>query len=142
MTGKAIWSALPLLIIALAALVLWRGGGDASMPAAQVLACADLVRGCGTTLNGREVSVGFDGPVQPLKPFMLHVKAANARDIRASFTMEGMDMGFNLYTLHAAGEGRFSARVTLPVCVTGRRDWILSLEIDGDVLQLPFDSIS
>lgn len=142
MNGKAIWTALPLLIIVLAAGVLWRGGGDDTTADASTLTCADLVAGCATRLDGREVRVGLDGAVKPLRPFRVWVKAAGAREVRARFTMEGMDMGFNLYTLRADGAGIFRGQVTLPVCVTGRRDWIMSLEIDDDTLKVPFTSES
>jgi hypothetical protein len=140
MNAKAIWTALPLLIIALAAGVLWRGGGDGAPTAAPTLVCADLVAGCGIRLRGHQVDVGLDGPVKPLQPFQLRVKAEGARAVQARFSMEGMDMGFNLYTLRADADGVFRARVTLPVCVTGRRDWILLLEIDGAPLKVPFSS--
>lgn len=139
MNGKAVWTALPLLIIALAAAVLWRGGGNEA-PAAATLVCADLVAGCAGRLRGRDIHVGVDAPVKPLRPFQLRVRAPAARQVRASFTMEGMDMGFNLYTLRADADGVFQARVTLPVCVTGRRDWIMTLEIDGETLRVPFSS--
>jgi hypothetical protein len=136
---KAFWTALPLLIIALAALVLWRGSDD--IPAAAVtLPCADLAAGCGTRLHGRVVSVGLSGPVRPLQPFQVWVRAAGARTVQARFTMQGMDMGFNVYTLRADGDGVFRARVTLPVCVSGRRDWIMAVEIDGAVVNVPFSS--
>ena len=134
---KALWTALPLLIIGLAALVLWHGG-DKPAAAAVTLPCADLAKGCGTRLNGRAVSLGVSGPVQPLKPFQVWVQAAGARTVQASFTMQGMDMGFNLYTLRADKDGVFRARVTLPVCVSGRRDWIMAVQIEGGVIQVLF----
>jgi len=139
MNRKTLWTALPLLIIALAAVVLWRGGGNAP-GAAVTLPCADLATGCGTRLHGREVSVGLSGPVKALKPFQVWVKAAGARTVQARFTMQGMDMGFNLYTLSADGDGVFRARVTLPICVSGRRDWIMAVEIDGSVINIPFST--
>ena len=43
--------------------------------------------------------------------------------------MVSMDMGFNRYDLRPAGEpGEFAARITLPMCVSGRRDWMLYLD--------------
>ena len=72
--------------------------------------------------------------------FQVWVKAAGARKVQARFTMQGMDMGFNLYTLRTDGDGIFRARVILPVCVTGRRDWIMAVEIDDAVLNVPFSS--
>jgi len=137
MIKKGLWAALPLLIIGLAAVVLWHGSDDT--PAAAVtLPCADLAKGCGTRLQGRMVSLGLSGPVQPLKPFQVWVKAPGARTVQASFTMQGMDMGFNLYTLRADKDGIFRAGVTLPICVSGRRDWIMAVAIDGSVIDVPF----
>jgi hypothetical protein len=136
---KAFWIALPLLIIGLAAAVLWQGGDNT--PAATVtLPCADLTTGCTTRLQGRAISVGLSGPVKPLKPFQVWVKAPGAGKVQARFTMQGMDMGFNLYTLRADGDGVFRARVTLPICVSGRRDWIMAVEIDDAVVKVPFSS--
>ena len=135
---KSFWTLLPLLIIVLAATVLWKGGDTPT--AAISLNCADLAQGCATRLRGRLVSVGTSGPVKPLAPFQVWVKAADARKIQAKFTMQGMDMGFNLYTLHDEGGGVFRERVTLPACVSGRRDWVMTLEIDGAVLNVPFRS--
>ena len=135
---KTLWALLPLLIIALAATLLWKGTD--TPPAALTLPCADLARGCATHMQGRLVSVGTSGPVKPLAPFQVWVKAADASKIQASFTMQGMDMGFNLYTLRAAGGGVFRGSVTLPVCVSGRRDWVMAVDIDGAVLNVPFRS--
>jgi hypothetical protein len=103
-----------------------------------VLHCPDLAAGCSTRLDGRSVSVGVEGPLKVLQPFQVWVRAQDARRVQASFTMEGMDMGFNLYTLHADKEGVFRGRVTLPVCVSGRRDWVMTLDIDGRRLAIPF----
>lgn len=136
---KGLWTVLPLVIIALAAAVLWRGG-DQPPAAAVILPCADLASGCATRLHGRDISVGLSGLVQPLKPFQVWVKAAGARKVQARFTMAGMDMGFNLYTLRVDAAGVFRAGVTLPICVTGRRDWNMTVEIDGAVVQVPFRS--
>ncbi len=139
MNRKIFWTALPLLIIALAAMVLWKGGGEPPV-AAVTPHCADLVAGCTTRLQGHEVSIGLSGAVKPLKPFQIWVKAAGAGKVQARFVMEGMDMGFNLYTLRRDGDDLFHARVTLPICVSGRRDWIMAVEIDGATIQVPFSS--
>ncbi len=103
-----------------------------------VLDCPNLAAGCSTWLAGREVRVGIEGELKVLQPFQLWVRAAGAQRVQATFTMEGMDMGFNLYTLRADQEGVFRARVTLPVCVSGRRDWVMTLDIDGRQLAVPF----
>lgn len=139
MNKKTFWTALPLLIIALAAMVLWKGGAESPV-AAVTLPCADLMAGCATRLRGRDVSLGLSGVVKPLKPFQVWVKAAGARTVQARFIMEGMDMGFNLYTLRREGDDLFRARITLPICVSGRRDWVMAVEIDGATIQVPFSS--
>ncbi len=54
--------------------------------------------------------------------------------------MVGMDMGFNRYDLRPAGNGVFASKVTLPVCVSGRRDWILYLDLDGMRYALRFST--
>jgi hypothetical protein len=100
--------------------------------------CPDLAHGCEVNLNGRELSLGVHGELKVLQPFEVWVKAPGAKAIQASFAMKDMDMGFNLYTLRTDPKGVFRTRVTLPVCVSGRRDWIMILDIDGQKLSLSF----
>ncbi len=103
-----------------------------------VLQCADLRQGCRAMLGDRDVTLGVTGELRLLAPFDLWVKASGVDRVEASFTMVGMDMGFNLYTLHADAQGLYRARITLPVCVTGRNDWQLHVDIDGRRLTVPF----
>lgn len=129
----------PLGILLLVAMVVFLQPGHApTETAAQTLQCADLAKGCTTRLNDRHVTVGIAGELKVLQPFEVWVHASGARRVQAQFTMEGMDMGFNLYTLRADKQGVFRGRVTLPVCVSGRRDWVMTLNIDGRRLAVPF----
>lgn len=102
------------------------------------IACADLHAGCTARFDGREVQVGVVGPMKALAPFEVRVKGAGIRKVQASFAMKDMDMGFNLYALRPASDGSFRTRVTLPVCVSGRRDWIMVLDVDGRKFAVPF----
>lgn len=136
-TDQWVSKGLPLVLIAMIGLVVWLNAGHQGQ-APQALACPDLTRGCAARVAGRDVSLGSDAAIEPLKPFQLWVKAPHARKVEARFTMEGMDMGFNLYTLRPDDKGVFRAAVTLPVCVTGRRDWNVILDIDGARLTVPF----
>jgi len=102
------------------------------------ITCADLPNGCTVRLDDREVAFGIQGELKVLAPFEVWVKAPEAKAVQASFAMKDMDMGFNLYTLRPAPQGIFRAHVTLPVCVTGRRDWVMILDIDGHKLMTPF----
>lgn len=129
----------PLAILLLVALVIWLDQAYRPPEAAAVqLDCPDLRAGCTAYVDGRAVSLGVQGELKALQPFQVWVRAAGAHKVQANFTMEGMNMGFNLYTLSADKEGVFRSRVTLPVCVSGRRDWVMSVEVDGRRLSVPF----
>jgi hypothetical protein len=102
------------------------------------IACASLAAGCQARLDGRTVELGLVGELKALAPFEVWLKAPGAHTVEASFTMQGMDMGFNRYTLRPDAAGVFRTRVTLPVCVSGRRDWLMTLTVDGHTLSVPF----
>jgi hypothetical protein len=130
---------LPVLVIVLiAAVVVAQHRLRGADQPAQQLNCPNLQAGCSTLLDKVPVTVGITGELKVLQPFTVWLKAEAAGKVQASFTMEGMDMGFNLYTLRRDPDGVFRGRVTLPVCVSGRRDWVMTLEIDGERLTVPF----
>lgn len=142
----------PLALIALIGLVLWAeqagfGRHDAALQEIKV-DCASLDSGCSVQADGRTLRFGMQANAKPLAPFDIWVSATGSGatsegaqaigKVEARFTMEGMDMGFNLYTLRPDAQGVFRARVTLPICVTGRRDWTMILEVDQTRLLIPF----
>lgn len=129
------WLILSILVL-IAALV-W-GYRPSPLEAARRITCADLAAGCDAQLSRSPVRIVFEGEVKALTPFTVRVEAPGVRSARARFDMEGMDMGFNLYTLRPAADGVFQARVTLPVCVTGRRDWEMTLYLDEETILIPF----
>lgn len=98
-----------------------------SQAPAPAVPCADLQQGC----RAAGVEVRTDAPPSALRPFTLTVEAPGAREVVAEFVMVGMDMGLNRYRLQPVASSRFEARVALPVCVSGRRDWVLWLSING-----------
>ncbi len=119
--------------VLLAALALAAGcSQEARVP---VLPCPDLRAGC--TLGGG-ARVQTDVAPAPLAPFVVTVQAPHAREVAIGFEMEGMEMGPNRYRLVREPEGLWRARVLLPVCVSGRRDWLMVVEIDGVRERLPF----
>lgn len=127
----------PLVLIFLIGLVLWANKAPDAARVTQV-SCTTLATGCTAHVEGREIQFGMIGETKPLAPFQIWVKTAGLRKAEARFTMEGMDMGFNLYTLRVDQQGVFRANVTLPVCVTGRREWSMILDIDKTRLAVPF----
>lgn len=138
MTRYRYWLAPVSIILLIAGVVaLNRFYRSDDVPSA-VVRCADLRAGCKAMLGEREVTVGVDGELKLLKPFELWVRARDVDKAQASFAMVGMDMGFNLYSLRADGKGAYRARITLPMCVTGRMDWLLHVDLDGARLTIPF----
>ncbi|OYY93293.1 MAG: hypothetical protein B7Y41_10905 [Hydrogenophilales bacterium 28-61-23] len=132
----------PLIVLLLLALVLWGDrialwGDRPEAPVTQV-DCATLTSGCSINVNGRQIRFGMSGAPKPLAPFQIWVDAAGVGKAEARFVMEGMDMGFNVYTLRADKQGILRAAVTLPVCVSGRRDWAMILDLDKTRLRVPF----
>ncbi|MFO7542691.1 MAG: hypothetical protein R6W97_07785 [Thiobacillus sp.] len=132
--------AIPLvLILALVAIAV--AGYWLKRPAgAQEVACADPLAGCTFTHRGAAASVRFSVQPAPLEAFEIRAAAPGVSRLSAEFQMVGMDMGFNRYDLRPTPDGAFATQVTLPACVSGRRDWILYLDLDGVRYALPFST--
>lgn len=100
--------------------------------------CPDLLQGCRVPFGGRSVEVRFLSAPITLQRFDLLVKASDARRVAADMTMQGMNMGLNHYVLARAADGGWYGKIVLPVCVSGARNWVMTLEVDGVKRQLPF----
>ena len=105
-----------------------------------VAKCAGLIHGCRIVLSKKPVEVKFSALPSALKPFDLTVQADGVKQVYASFVMVGMEMGLNRYRLVAAENDVWRAKVILPVCVAGRRDWVLTLVLDDNAVQIPFSA--
>ena len=126
-----------LLIVALVAIAV--AGYWLKRPAkAQTVACADPLAGCIFSHRGTVVKVMFLTSPAPLEAFELRISAPGVTKISAEFQMNGMEMGFNRYDLHPTENGMLAAKVTLPICVSGRRDWTMYLDVGGTRYALPF----
>lgn len=108
-------------------------------PESVLIPCADPVAGCAFSHQGRPARLVFSARPTPLEAFTVRIEAPGMQAAQAEFQMIGMDMGFNRYDFRSA-EGGFEARVTLPVCVSGRRDWVMQLTLDGVPYRLEFAS--
>lgn len=130
-----------LLLLVLAFIALAVVSTRVKRPAtAQAIACAHPVQGCKFMHLGNPAQLQFMGPPTPMQPFKIEVRVPGAKHASAEAQMVGMDMGMNHYTLSPTARGLFTAEVTLPVCVSGRRDWNLYLTIDANPYVLPFSS--
>ena len=131
---------LPLLIVLAFIAVAIIGSRMKRITEAQGIACADPVQGCGFQHHGKPAQLKFSKSPSSMQSFTLSLQAPGVQLVRAEFQMVGMDMGFNRYDLHAAAPGIFNAQITLPVCVSGRRDWKLYLEVDNQRYVVSFSS--
>ena len=107
---------------------------------AQAIACVDPVQGCVFTHRGMPAQLRFSRHPTPMQPFSVELRVSGVMHASAEVQMVGMDMGFNRYDLQTTGPGIFVAHITLPVCVSGRRDWKFYLDVDSDRYVIPFNS--
>ena len=135
---KSAYSRIALLALLVAAgVVLWQQFQP--LPAkAQRIACADLVAGCTAATADGPVALGISEKIRPLQPFEIWVKPPRPGKIEADFSMVNMNMGYNLYTLRPGPDGTYRVKATLPFCISGRGDWILTLRLPGAALEVPF----
>ena len=102
----------------------------AKPPLIAYLACADITKSCGNDL----FTVRFAEQPQAMRPlhFILHLnQAISPAQIHVDFAMKGMAMGLNRYRLVHVNDD-WQADVTLPVCVQGRSDWEMLVEIEAE----------
>ncbi|MGD8843523.1 MAG: hypothetical protein PVJ83_08620 [Gammaproteobacteria bacterium] len=105
---------------------------DRPLTVLSVAADCDMLRGCEAGDSDLAVLLSFDAPPRALKPFPIHlrqIRGQSAESASVSFAMEGMDMGLNRYRMVGDAAGGWQANVTLPVCVSGRSDWIATFEL-------------
>jgi len=58
-------------------------------------------------------------------------KAIELDQVTLDLQMTGMDMGRNRFKLSSAGDGIWRGELLLPICVTGRVDWQISVQVDS-----------
>jgi hypothetical protein len=103
-------------------------------PSPQAVTCPDPLAGCRLDAG---IEIRFSQTPAVMQAFELEVVAPQGAELHASFQMQGMDMGMNRYRL-LQENGKWRAKVMLPACVQGRRDWILRLEVSGKTYEMPF----
>lgn len=131
-----LWIAVALLLLAGLKVVLIRyyleRRGEPANPTP--LACR-VDEACALPQGGR---LSFVTPPRHGQPFLMRLDGvAGVKAPTVEFSMEGMDMGFNRYVFVREGDA-WTARVTLPLCVSGSRNWIATLESGGARYRLPF----
>lgn len=81
-------------------------------------------------------------PVAVVKPFRVTaiMSGLTAHQVEIDFSGVTMNMGYNRQPLLAEAPGRFGGEATIPVCVTGRMQWLatLMIETDSQRIAVPF----
>ncbi|HFD80310.1 MAG TPA: hypothetical protein ENK05_07980 [Gammaproteobacteria bacterium] len=140
LTGRAVLFGLGLLLAAC-------GQQEPASPPAtelQLVRPCRLVEGCRATGAPFPLRVFLGPGVTAMRPFPLRLEVGGGvtpETASVDFSMKGMDMGLNRYLLQRQGD-EWRARVTLPVCGSGRSDWLADVVIataQGRYhLQIPF----
>lgn len=102
-------------------------------PQAVALNC-NLHAGCALPGGGE---VKFRQAPAAGQPFVIDIRGVADVAPKAEFAMQSMDMGFNRYGFVHEGD-IWSAKVHLPVCVSGSKDWLMTLLLDGQRYSIPF----
>jgi hypothetical protein len=116
------------LILALAQLI-YQQFYQPSLSPLPITSCADLTQPC--RISNTSYYVYTDHQPSRLVPFMLTLQG-KAQRVSVSFTMQDMEMGPHQYTLlpHIA-KNTWQAKIILPACIKGRRDWHMTIYIDN-----------
>ena len=92
----------------------------------------DVRQGCRVADESVAVTVIFDAEPRALQSFPIRVQFdghQQADAVTVAFSMQGMDMGSNRYRLIADALGGWSAEIILPICTSGRTDWVADFEL-------------
>jgi hypothetical protein len=99
--------------------------------------CDAAVQVCLLTHEGAELRLELAKDIRTLQPFQLQLHIAGIRQpikaVNVEFFMEGMEMGLNRYRL-LPGENGWHGEITLPVCVAGRSDWRVVVDVSTQEL--------
>jgi hypothetical protein len=81
-------------------------------------------------------------PIPFLQPLRIEVSisSVNPGKIEVDFAGETMNMGYNRVELTPTGSGRYTGEASLPVCVSGRMDWVATVIVEsaGQRITVPY----
>jgi len=80
-----------------------------------------------------EITLRFPEGAYYMQRFAAELRMSDAirvDQIRLDLTMTDMDMGRNRFALSPAGDGLWRGELLLPICVTGRVDWQVRVQLD------------
>lgn len=92
--------------------------------------CDPVVSTCVAAADGGlTLGIRMLGRVRTLTKFPIEVQVTGMQpqEVIAEFSMVDMDMGQNRYRLVRDPAGTWRAEVILPLCTSGRRDWVAAI---------------
>ncbi|HHJ15984.1 MAG TPA: hypothetical protein ENJ80_04730 [Gammaproteobacteria bacterium] len=92
----------------------------------------DIRSGCMARNDELVVDVRFGTVPRALQPFPVQVSVTTGQAVESvaiGFSMRGMDMGLNRYRLVASAPHDWRGDITLPICISGRSDWLADVEV-------------
>jgi len=86
---------------------------------------------CKVVLEKSEHEITIEGEVKALQKFTINIIDNDDMIEQASveLKMKAMDMGKNRFAFVKSGDHGWKTDVVIPVCTTGRRDWLFEFEI-------------
>lgn len=77
------------------------------------------------------LSLGPDVESLERFPLRVDVEASDetVESVTVEFVMKGMEMGLNRYRLSASEDGAWEGTAVLPVCSSGRLDWLATVTV-------------
>lgn len=105
---------------------------EAAVPTEIAIDCADPHLGC----HAGALQLRFTDPPSGTKPFRVEIVSTTQPLLQLE--MADMAMAPVRYRATAAGNGQWHARLSLPLCSTTSKRWLLTIETDGKRYALPF----
>lgn len=122
---------IPVLIILVSSFQFSCGKNDTPINLGVAHSCDAAESVCTLSAGKHSLTLELGPNVKPLIPFetIIKLKSVDAKEenVVVDFRMVGMDMGMNRYRLIQHGDV-WSGKVTLPVCVASRTDWLAVVE--------------
>lgn len=136
MTAHKQWLALLVAALGLIGLYAWLGPRNVAVTPSIRVDCPSMAQACEVQRpNLPPIRLQVVGGVPAQGQFTLQLSGAQ-QAASANWQMSGMEMGPNRYQLQAQSDGSYRASMALPMCTQQRHDWILQLNIDGQLIEV------